>query len=87
MPALTVFAIGPLMPVLMPVSGVWRWSSAGWVEGDLAGVGVVVEQFGVAAPIDGGVELLLGVVGREAAAEQVQEEPSAEGAAGTGGEG
>jgi hypothetical protein len=50
----------------------------GRVEGDLAGVGVVVEEFGVAAPVDGGVELLLGVLGGEPAAERVEEERGAQ---------
>ena len=58
--------------------------SGGWVGGDLVGVGVVVEQFGVAAPVDGGVELLLGVLRAESALEQVEEESRAEVAVGAG---
>ena len=54
------------------VSGAWRWGG-----GDLVGVGVVVEEFGVAAPVDGDVELLLGVVGAESLLEDVEEESSA----------
>src|SRR6266536_6549783 len=34
-----------------------------------AGGGVVVEQFGIAAPVDGDVELMAGFLGGEAAAE------------------
>src|SRR6266496_3770270 len=43
-------------------------------EDQFAAVGVVIEQFAVAAPVDGDVELLLSVFGGEAAAEQVAEE-------------
>ena len=52
----------------------------GGAEGDLVGVGVVFEEFGVAAPADGGVELGAGFVLAEVASEEVEEEAFAEGA-------
>ena len=45
-------------------------------QDQFAGLGVVFEQLAVAAPVDGDVELAAGLVGGEAAAQQVQEEPS-----------
>lgn len=43
--------------------------------GDLVGVGVVVEQFGVSTPADSDVELLLRVVGAESLLKDIEEEP------------
>src|SRR5262245_255167 len=46
--------------------------------GQLVGVGVVVEQLAVAAPVDRGVQLLLGILGPEPAAEQIEKESRAQ---------
>src|SRR5260370_34630024 len=51
-------------------SGTW---ASGLGEGQLAGGGVVIENFGVAAPLDGGFELAAGFVFAEMFVEQVAE--------------
>ena len=43
-------------------------------------VGVVFVQFGVAAPVEGDVELVAGFVGAEVASEEFEEEAGVEGA-------
>lgn len=43
-------------------------------EDEFAVFGVVFVEFGVAASVDGGVELAAGLLGGEAAAQQVEEE-------------
>src|SRR3984957_17734426 len=54
------------------------------IGGDEIAGGVVMEEFAVAAPADRGIELLLGVVGPEAALQQVQEEDGPKVAVGAG---
>ena len=56
-------------------------------EGELLVIAVVVVELGVAAPVDGRVELAARLAEREAATEDVDEEPDAQGVVRGGGEG
>src|SRR5260370_16221941 len=58
--------------------------TSGLGEGQLAGGGVVVEDFGVAAPLDGGFELAAGFTFAEMFVEQVAEKLVVERAVGFG---
>ena len=59
----------------------------GFGEGEAAAAGVEVEEFGVAAPVDGGFDLALGLVGGELFVEHVEEEFFGNGVVGFGFEG
>src|SRR6266567_2204473 len=56
-------------------------------EGQLAGLGIIIKNFGVASPLDGGFELAAGLLLAEVLVEQVAEEFLAESAVGFGLEG
>ena len=62
----------------VPVVGSGAVRSVWVFEGELAGIGVEVEQLAVAAPVDRDLELLAGFVLGEASAQQVEEESFAQ---------